>query len=180
MRFFFYGTLMDPDVRAIVLGREASLAAHVRDAVLFDWERRATQGVYKNVAAVGFEAGLDIRNGNTAVDIRSSVVWDSTGVGVIDDIAYPETTSTDPDKDDDGALKEVDFWNLSSRKNGNYDPAIDCFGASPNFTPSSSLTTDAATPPSDGFFDTDAKFIGAIKDSASNWATGAWVNFDPN
>lgn len=45
MRFFFYGTLMDPDVRAIVLGREASLSAHVRDAVLFDWERRATSGV---------------------------------------------------------------------------------------------------------------------------------------
>ena len=45
MRFFFYGTLMDPDVRAIVLGREASLAAHVRDAVLFDWERRSTRGV---------------------------------------------------------------------------------------------------------------------------------------
>jgi hypothetical protein len=45
MRFFFYGTLMDPDVRAIVLGREAALSAHVRDAVLFDWERRATSGV---------------------------------------------------------------------------------------------------------------------------------------
>ena len=45
MRFFFYGTLMDPDVRAIVLGREASLSAHVRDAVLFDWERRASSGV---------------------------------------------------------------------------------------------------------------------------------------
>ena len=45
MRFFFYGTLMDPDVRAIVLGREAALGAHLRTAVLFDWERRATSGV---------------------------------------------------------------------------------------------------------------------------------------
>lgn len=45
MRFFFYGTLMDPDVRAIVLGRETALSMHVRDAVLFDWERRATSGV---------------------------------------------------------------------------------------------------------------------------------------
>lgn len=44
MRFFFYGTLIDPDVRRIVLGARAAEAAHLRDAVLMGWERRALRG----------------------------------------------------------------------------------------------------------------------------------------
>jgi hypothetical protein len=45
LRFFFYGTLIDPDVRRIVLGRRAAAEAHLRDAVLQGWERRALRGV---------------------------------------------------------------------------------------------------------------------------------------
>lgn len=45
MRFFFYGTLIDPDVRRVVLGSPMAAALHARDAVLDGWERRAVRGV---------------------------------------------------------------------------------------------------------------------------------------
>lgn len=44
MRFFFYGTLIDPDVRRVVLGACVAETAHLRDAVLKGWERRALRG----------------------------------------------------------------------------------------------------------------------------------------
>ncbi len=45
MRFFFYGTLIDPDVRRIVLGARAAQAVELRAAVLTGWERRAVRHV---------------------------------------------------------------------------------------------------------------------------------------
>jgi len=45
VRFFFYGTLIDPDVRRIVLGGSATGTIHLREATLPDWERRAARGV---------------------------------------------------------------------------------------------------------------------------------------
>lgn len=45
MRFFFYGTLIDPDVRRIVLGARAARAAQTRAAELRGWTRRAVRGV---------------------------------------------------------------------------------------------------------------------------------------
>ncbi len=45
MRFFFYGTLIDPDVRRIVLGGASTGTIHIREATLPDWERRAARGV---------------------------------------------------------------------------------------------------------------------------------------
>jgi hypothetical protein len=47
--------------------------------------------------------------------------------------------------------------------------------------PATTLTTNAATPPSDGFFDPTAAYIGAFKDRNDNWATaGYWVVWAPN
>ena len=37
-----------------------------------------------------------------------------------------------------------------------------------------------ATPPSNGFFDTSANYVGAFADSGDNWATGAWVSWTQN
>jgi len=45
MRFFFYGTLIDADVRRIVLGARAARAAPSRSAELRGWTRRAVRGV---------------------------------------------------------------------------------------------------------------------------------------
>ena len=44
MRFFFYGTLIDPDVRRLVLGARAAQAVELRAAVLIGWERRTVRG----------------------------------------------------------------------------------------------------------------------------------------
>jgi hypothetical protein len=66
----------------------------------------------------------------------------------------------------------------ASRKNTfKIDPLINCFDPSaPVFGPPTSLTTNAATPPDDGFFDTSATYIGAFKDANDTWATtGKWV-----
>ncbi|MBL8834369.1 MAG: gamma-glutamylcyclotransferase, partial [Rhodospirillales bacterium] len=43
MRFFFYGTLIDPDVRRAVLGRLAP--ASVEPATLKGWRRFSAKGV---------------------------------------------------------------------------------------------------------------------------------------
>lgn len=44
MRFFFYGTLIDPDVRRVVLGARAAATIESRPAILPGWERRAVRG----------------------------------------------------------------------------------------------------------------------------------------
>lgn len=44
MRFFFYGTLIDPDVRRLVLGARAAAALQLRAGALHGWTRRAVQG----------------------------------------------------------------------------------------------------------------------------------------
>ena len=44
MRFFFYGTLIDPDVRRVVLGANAARVAEIQPGVLKGWERRAVRG----------------------------------------------------------------------------------------------------------------------------------------
>lgn len=44
------------------------------------------------------------------------------------------------------------------------------------FGPTTSLTSGAATPPADGFFDAAATYMGAFKDASDNWATkGKWA-----
>ena len=42
MRFFFYGTLMDPDLRALVIGRTAGI--EIEPATLLGWRRRRAAG----------------------------------------------------------------------------------------------------------------------------------------
>jgi hypothetical protein len=44
VRVFFYGTLIDPDIRRVVLGAPTAGALRPRDAVLHGWQRRAVRG----------------------------------------------------------------------------------------------------------------------------------------
>lgn len=44
MRFFFYGTLIDPDVRTLVLGREAEAACRAEPGSLPGWRAVRVQG----------------------------------------------------------------------------------------------------------------------------------------
>ena len=57
MRFFFYGTLIDPDVRKAVLGRLAPLS--VEPATLPGWRRFPAKGVSFPIARRDPTAGID-------------------------------------------------------------------------------------------------------------------------
>jgi len=65
---------------------------------------------------------------------------------------------------------------LTTSGNQSIDPKIDCFKGVPDFSPASTLTESAATPPSDGFFDATASYIGAFE-VGDAWATGNWVDY---
>lgn len=98
--------------------------------------------------------------------------------------AYVETDDeTNPDLptyNDDFGLDELAELANATPPNSTADPKlVDCFDPkSPKPWPMTALTTNAPSPPDDGFFDPNAKYIGAFKDANDAWMTGAWVRFD--
>jgi len=149
--------------------------------------RRNSRGTYRNVLVQGFEASLDIRDATTkanadsaALTIRNSIFAKAISTTVTDQIAYPETGAAAPNKDNDGGFDELNWFKNAG---GNaFQPAVlsmQPFAATgPNFAPTAVLTSNAATPPNDGFFDVTANYIGAFKDMGDTWATtGAWVKW---
>jgi hypothetical protein len=141
--------------------------------------RRNSLGSYNNMLIGGFESGLDVRqNKNANMTIKSSWFWGAKGGSVMDSIAYPETGDTAPNKANDD-FSEVDWIKEgpNANKYGAQEPGIDCFNATaPSFSPGTSITEGAQTPPNDGFFDPTAAYLGAFKDPNDTWATtGNWV-----
>jgi len=129
--------------------------------------RRGTRGHVWNTIVTGFEAGLDVRDKSTRVEVRSSIFFKNP-------IAHVEKPG--PFDDDDG-FDEVAFVLDPSRKNLVMDPKIPgCFDPThPRPGPLASLTANAATPPADGFFDPKAAYVGAFRDEKDDWATGEWI-----
>ena len=81
MRFFFYGTLIDPDVRRVVLGERAAAALDLCDAVLPDWERRSVRGVSYPVIlprAGGVVSGI-LAGGIDAQGRRRLIAYEGAG-----------------------------------------------------------------------------------------------------
>ncbi|WP_437949770.1 hypothetical protein WME98_02345 [Sorangium sp. So ce296] len=142
--------------------------------------RRSTKAHIFNTIVTGFEAGVDIRDAHTDVELASSIFFGN----VTANIAYEETdvnatTASKLDDDDDAGFDEI-AWFEGEASNSVEDPGIaGCFAAKPDFRPKATLVKNAATPPNDGFFDAEAKYIGASKVD-DTWATGAWVSFDAN
>ncbi|WP_437730315.1 T9SS C-terminal target domain-containing protein [Sorangium sp. So ce1335] len=140
--------------------------------------RRGTKAHIFNTIVTGFEAGLDLRNASTEVELASSIFSGNVEAN----IAYEESdadksTESTLDDDDDGGVDEV-AWFEDEATNSVEDPQLaDCFAATPDFRPAATLTENAAPPPDDGFFDAEASYIGAFKVD-DTWATGAWVSFD--
>lgn len=156
--------------------------------------RRNSRGSFNNMIVNGFESSLDIRDatgaallspvaGQPQLDIKSTLFFGAKGNGVLDDIAYPETGTAAPNKDNDNGVDEVSWIKGAGRTNApKTDPGINCFDpVAPTFGPATSLTTGAATPPADGFFDASAAYLGAFKDASDKWATtGKWVVWSAN
>jgi len=148
--------------------------------------RKNTRATLKNLLVSGFEASVDIRDTSTrdgvtqnALTLTNSLFWNTKNAGVLDNLAYPETGDTAPNKDNDGAFDEIAWLKTPASKNTwNVDPGTSgAFGFDkPVFGPAKALTETAATPPADGFFDTQAAYVGAFKDTNDTWATsGAWA-----
>ena len=136
--------------------------------------RKSTQGNIFNTIVTGFEAGLDVRNADTRVELKNSIFFGN----IVRNVAYEEDDSNpDTQLDDDVYFDELSWFRFAGRMNSEADPRISgCFTPnSPNFIPAEPLTTSAATPPDDGFFDATAAYIGAFRDANDDWATGAWV-----
>lgn len=120
--------------------------------------RRSTKGSINNAVVTGFEWCADLRDPLTAPVIKSSICHGNVLLNV-------------------GEQQEIDWFNTAGGKNSEVDPKIkDCYAATPDFTPEATLTTNAATPPNDGFFDTSATYIGAFA-ADDNWAEGAWISY---
>jgi hypothetical protein len=144
--------------------------------------RRSTKAHIFNTIATGFEAGYDLRDKATSVEIKNSIFFGN----LAQNIAYAEVAGqvsmpaalTD---DDDNGADEIALFNVAANKNSVEDPKIkDCFNKSgADFTPMTTITANAATPPSDGFFDATASYVGAFE-AGDTWATGNWVDYSHN
>lgn len=80
MRFFFYGTLRDRDLLALVLGRPVARDA-LRPAVLRDWRRCPTRGkTYPIlVRARGATTEGDVLDGVSAGEQRRLTIYEGEG-----------------------------------------------------------------------------------------------------
>lgn len=138
--------------------------------------RRGTGGHYANHIWYDFNKGIDIRDAATAdqivagnFTIKNSILFSTSA----DATANQVNTST--------AIPSFELSAHTAEINvANTDPGLPAAATSktaPDFTPSAPITTGAATPPANGFFDTTATFIGAI--GADDWTAG-WTEYPQN
>ena len=139
--------------------------------------RRSSKATIANALATGFQACVDIRDANTQVTMTNSVCFGNGYDLAENNIAFAETVDgAGALKDDDAGLDERAWFKEAAKMNAETDPKIDCFAATPNFVPETTITANAKAPPNDGFFDATANYVGAFQ-AGENWATGAWVSF---
>jgi hypothetical protein len=163
----------------------ATLCGHNKDVPKEQYGmllRRSTKAHIFNTIVTGFEAGVDVRNPLTSIEVKNSIFFGQVVTGAT--FGYPENTTApmgDVLFNDDMGFDEI--ASLMAAGNQSIDPKVGCFkgapGSAPDFTPAATLTSNAATPPNDGFFDATAAYIGAFK-AGDTWATGNWVDFSRN
>jgi len=163
--------LSEPTIyNATLVGKNVDVAKQQYGMLL----RRSTKAHIFNTIVTGFEAGIDIRDKDTSIELKNSIFFGN----VVQNIAYAEVAgSTDPLlSDDDNGLDEQAWFTMAGNKTD--DPKLaDPFNAdAPDMTPAMTITDNAAAPPDDGFFDATAKYVGAFQ-AGDTWATGAWVDF---
>lgn len=156
----------------------ATLVGHDADKQQYGWlARRSTMGHVYNSILTNFEACVDIRDAATKAELTSSICF-----GNKTNIAYAEVAGgMGALLDDDNGLDEVAWFNDPARMNSVEDPKLvkPLDYAAPDFRPMTTITTNAATPPDDGFFDPTASYIGAFKQD-DTWMSGKWLDFSAN
>jgi serine/threonine protein kinase len=134
--------------------------------------RRRTAGRIANSAFYGFDAGVDLRDADSALEVVGSTFFGPSKQA----LAYAEAPGGGgPNDDDDNGLDEVKYLLELERGNANtpveiracLDPDHPSFVAAAASTPLS--------PPEDGFFDPSAAFAGAVRDDKDGWASAPWI-----
>lgn len=137
--------------------------------------RRGTSGHYFNHLWYGFPRGIEFRDPQTKaqldagnLEIRSSILFGNDADA--SNLPAPQAT---------GDIVESNYVTADRGNRINVDPKLPEAALSktaPSFKPAtdSPVFTGGATPPSDGFFDPTATFIGAV--GAEDWTLG-WTAY---
>lgn len=137
--------------------------------------RRGSQLRMRNGLFMGFAAGLDVRDPGTKINLAASIFHQN----LVYNLAYPEsdTATATARKNDDAGFNEVAYMTNPGLRISDEDPKLgNCFDATaPGFKPAVALTRSAAIPPNDGFFDSDARYVGAFRDRDDDWDRGKWL-----
>lgn len=140
--------------------------------------RRGTGGHYFNHIFYNFPKGPEFRDPETKAQLDANKLEIKNSIFFNNDASptnFPPPQAT-------GDIDESAYINTAHADQINVDPGLVADAMSktaPNFKPmpSSSALSGGATPPSDGFFDTSATFIGAVGDV--DWTAG-WTAYPQN
>ena len=142
--------------------------------------RNGAAPTIENAVVAGWFSGLDVRDAvSPSLDIRSTVLWgNASNPACAESAAVTDPAS--PTFNDDLGFDEAAWFRTATRNNMESDPGLVACSdpTSPRPYPARALTTNAATPPADGFFDANAAYVGAFRDGNDAWMSGAWVRFD--
>lgn len=162
-----------PTIYNATLIGSAATTSSSRGAVL----RRGTAGAYWNHIFVGFKtAAIDVRDAATTagfpglLSVQHSVFFNNGADGV----NWQDESSSDNDA---GFVEAAQFLE-PTYANSDSDPGLPAAATSvtvPSFKPATTIV--GATPPADGFFDSNATFVGAI--GLNDW-TVDWTAYPQN
>jgi hypothetical protein len=175
--------LTDPKIYNVTVCGTNGSPASVKDPYALFMNRKPW-GTVANFIGVGFHAGSAMLRGNGApagTQLHSSILFGNFDVTVPNtNIAY--TNGTDPNFTGGNDTDMTAWFDQTDWKNSTMNPQVgDCFDADTlRAAPATAITTSAATPPDDDFFDKSATYIGAIRDANDKWATGNWIVWSAN
>jgi hypothetical protein len=113
--------------------------------------RESLTGTLDNIAATGFDYGVDLRDPDTNISIANSLLFDM----VSNDIG-------EPDEADDGEPEDEEPWFTDGTNNSTDSPGYDAGDCGAANGPNSSVTGSG---------------VGAFVDDA-DWMQGAWISWD--
>ncbi len=118
---------------------------------------------FNNTLIAGASKGITLKDPDSSCKIRNSIIEGCA-------------TTYSGSVDNDGSVTVNGSWSKLNQSDFASMAALASAGANA-FKPDVKIESGAGTPPDDGFYDTSAKFIGAIGDS--NWIAG-WTEFPEN
>lgn len=124
----------------------------------------------------GWSTGLDVVGATgTPFGVRNSIF-----AGNANNPAFAEVEAGANNlADDDNGFDEAVFLEDGGTNSLNSAGLVACHDAN-NPQPWPPAAINGATPPSDGFFDTNASFVGAFRDQNDGWMKGNWIKLsDP-